>query len=271
MIWLCALLAAPLAAPAPARTAAPAPARAPAAPAPARSAAPEPQLPALAVSLSAETSWRKLSFRDRLTPQLAGWTSGALPGARIAAELFPAAGRLPVLDQLGAYGSYARSLTAQTLTAEGALAFDTQQIEWDAGLQWRSRHFGVSFGYASLRADFGGPHLPGVLLPSGTVQWWRPGVSARLPLGRFFEVGAGAAYLLIARHNALGPVFPRQSEAGVEALAHAAAVFGRLSVRLSGRYTRFFSSLHPLPYDPYIAGGALDEVLGLDLSCVVRL
>ena len=45
----------------------------------------------------------------------------------------------------------------------------------------------------------------------------------------------------------------------------------KLALTLSGRYTRFFSSLNPQPYDPYIAGGALDEVYAFDLACGYRL
>ena len=46
---------------------------------------------------------------------------------------------------------------------------------------------------------------------------------------------------------------------------------GQVALTLSGRYQRFFYSLNPQPYDPYVAGGALDELFTVDLACGFRL
>ncbi len=232
-------------------------------------------LPSLDASVSVGTSVRRLFFRDRLTPTLVGWQSGALAVWGLSVQAYPSSGRLSVLDDVGAYGSYSRSIKSTTLTGDGTLAFDTQEIAWEAGLRWRAIFDGrergaVTIGYGSLRHDFSGARLPGYLLPAGTIQYWRPGLEGRMSLGRV-ALGAGAAYLLVVRQDFLFTYFPRASRGGVEASVRASMDVGKVGLTLSGRYQRFFYSLHPQPYDPYVAGGALDEMFTVDLACGFRL
>lgn len=232
-------------------------------------------LPSLDASVSIGSSKRRLFFRDRLTPTLAGWQSGALAVGGLSLQAYPSTGRLPVIDDIGAYGWYARSLKSTTLTADGTLVFGTQEIAWETGLRWRAVFGGrergaVSIGYGTLRYDFSGARLPGYLLPAGTIQYWRPGLEGRLPLGRV-ALGAGAAYLLIVRQDFLSANFPRAGRGGIEGSLRVSVDVWKVELTLSGRYTRFFYSLHPQPYDPYVAGGALDEVFALDLACGYRL
>ena len=84
-------------------------------------------------------------------------------------------------------------------------------------------------------------------------------------------LGAGAAYLLVVRQDFLSTYFPRASKGGVEASVRASMDVGKVGLTLSGRYQRFFYSLNPQPYDPYVAGGALDEMFTVDLACSYRL
>ena len=229
----------------------------------------------LEISAGPELAVRRVSFRDRLTPGLAGYQSGALPLFRLDAVAYPAHGVL-ALDDLGFFGSYARSLLkSRTLTADGSLAFETQEIAWEAGARYRividgEERFVASLGYGSLRNDFAGPRLAGVLLPAGTIQYWRPGVEGRMPLGPVV-LAAGFGYLAPARQNAVGAAFPRASSGGVDLGLRAELALGKLWLRLAARYLRFFYSLHPLPHDPYIAGGAIDEVASASLALGYRL
>jgi len=227
-------------------------------------------------SLAPEVNVRRVTFHDRLTPSLAGYKSGALGLLRVSALVYPAAGReLPFISDVGFYGSYARSLKSRTLTADGTLAFDAQETWWDTGARYRvvldgEEWAAVSFGYGSLRNDFSGPQLPGILLPAGMLQYWRPGISGRLPLGGIV-LGADLGYLLLVRQDAVGQAFPRSSSAGLDLGLRAELLLRQFSVKLALRYMRFFYSLHPLPYDPYIAGGALDELFAVNLAFGLRL
>lgn len=232
-------------------------------------------LPSVEASVSVGSAVRRLHFKDRVTPTLVAWQSGALAVGKLSLQAYPATGRLPILDDVGAYGWYARSLASRTLTADGTLAFSTQEIAWEAGLRWRALHGGreraaISIGYGTLRQDFGSARLPGYLLPGGSIQYWRPGLEGQVSLGPLM-LGAGAAYLLIVRQDFLSTYFPRASKGGVEASVRASMDVGKIGLTLSGRYQRFFYSLNPQPYDPYVAGGALDELFTVDLACGFRL
>ena len=221
------------------------------------------------------SSVRRLYFRDRLTPTLAGWQSGALAVGGLSLTAYPATGKLPVIDDVGAYGWFERSLSSQTLTADGLVAFSTQETAWEAGLRWRAIFSGVergaiTIGYGNLRHDFSGGRLPGFLLPDGLVQYWKPGFEGRWQLGPV-ALSLGAAYLAVVRQDFLSAYFPRARKAGVEGSIRASTSFGKLQLSLVGRYQRYFYALHPEPYDPYVAGGALDELFALDLACGYRL
>ena len=70
--------------------------------------------PLVEVSLAPEVGWRRVSFRDRLTPSLAGYQSGALALLRLGLAVYPAgASRLPLISDVSFYGSYARSLKSR--------------------------------------------------------------------------------------------------------------------------------------------------------------
>jgi len=232
-------------------------------------------VPSVDASFSVGSAVRRVFFRDRLTPTLVGWQSGALAVWGLSLTAYPSTGRLPILDDVGTYAWYRRSLAASTLTADSTLAFSTQEIAWEAGLRWRilegRRERGaITFGYGSLRQDFSEARLPGYLLPAGTIQYWRPGLEGQIWLGRV-ALSAGAAYLAVVRQDFLSTYFPRASTHGVEGSVRASMDVGKVELTLSGRYQRFFSSLRPQPYDPYVAGGALDELFAIDLACGYRL
>jgi hypothetical protein len=222
-----------------------------------------------------EVAARRIGFRDRLTPGLAGWQSGAQPLFRLEALVHPTRG-LPVIDDVGFFAWYARSLArSQTLTADGSLTFATQQIAWEAGARYRlvidgEERGAASIAYGSLRSDFDGPGIGGVLLPAGTLQYWRPGLEVRVPIGTV-SLFAGAGWLAPVRQDAIGAAFPRSSSGGVDVTIRAEMSLGGFFLRGAVRYMRFFYSLNPLPHDPYIAGGALDELASANLALGYRL
>jgi len=231
--------------------------------------------PSLDASISVGSAVRRLYFKDRISPTLVGWQSGALAVGKLSLQAYPSTGRLLVLDDVGAYGWYARSLDSRTLTADGTLAFSTQEIAWEAGLRWRAMSGGrergaISVGYGTLRQDFGAARLPGYLLPAGSIQYWRPGLEGGIALGPV-GISLGAAYLLVVRQDFLATYFPRASKGGLEGLLRVSVDVGPVALTLSGKYQRFFYSLNPQPYDPYVAGGALDELFAVDLACGYRL
>ena len=232
--------------------------------------------PTLDAWLGPAVSARRVAYRDRLTPALAGYESGARLGASLTVSLYPASGRgLPVVSDVGFVGSFTRSLPSPTVTRDGATALLATSTLWDAGLRWRALvdgvdRLGVSLRYVSLRDDFDGA-LPGVLLPSGETGAWAPGVDGRLSLGPAV-LSASASWLGLVSHGAFGDAFPRETAGGVDASAALSLDLGRhVAARLALRYARVFAAFHPLPHDPYVAGGATDETVQASLAVALRL
>jgi hypothetical protein len=260
----------------------PAPAQA-LAPGPPLTAAPDDTLPEryslfpqrLSLSLGPELGIRRVSYRDRVSPGLAAYQSGAVGLLLLSAEIFPTYGKgLPVVSDIGLLGSTSRSLRARADFSTGA-AFDDQWHAWDLGARWRAVFSGEEWGslslrYGSLSSMLSGPPLYNVLLPTGTIQYWRPGLELRFPIG-LLSLAISGGYLDVVVQDALGHAFPRASQAGIDAgLAVSFALSRHIELHLSGRYIRFFYSLNPQPGDPFVAGGALDEYAVVELGLSLR-
>jgi hypothetical protein len=264
MLIICALLIA-------------APVRAPALDAPASDpASPPPALPFLTLSLGPELGARRVTYRDRISTGLASYQSGTLGLVRLAAQLYPSSGKgLPVVSDIGLFGSTSRSLRAEAQFAPGT-TFEDQWHAWDVGARWRGIFAGEEWGslsisYGSLSSELSGPPLYAVLLPSGTLQYWRPGLDIRFPLGPI-SLSICGGYLAVVVQDAIGHAFPRSSVGGLDlggALAY--SLNSRMELRLDGKYTRFFYTLNPLPGDPFVAGGALDEYVVAELAFTLRV
>ncbi len=229
----------------------------------------------LSLSLAPELGVRRVSYRDRVSPGLAAYQSGAVGLLRLSAELFPTYGKgLPVVSDIGLSGSTSRSWRARADFATGA-AFDDQWHAWDLGARWRAVFSGEEWGslslrYGSLSSMLSGPPLYNVLLPTGTIQYWRPGLELRFPIG-LLSLSISGGYLDIVVQDALGHAFPRATQAGIDAGGAVSFAFGRhIELHLSGRYIRFFYSLNPQPGDPFVAGGALDEYAVVELGLSLR-
>jgi hypothetical protein len=233
--------------------------------------------PLVSVEAGAQIGQRKVTWRDRVTPSLAGYQSGVLGLGVASIEAFPARGKgLPIVSQLGLVGSVARSLRAHDAGPAGSPGLDSLWHAWDVGGRYRGtvggiEYYSISLRYGSSRWDFTGPPQTGALLPGGFLQWWRPGLDLRLPLGPVALTLSGGYRFVVVR-DAIGRAFPRADLGGLDgAVAVSLDLPQRLRLKLGGRYVRFFSSLHPMPGDKYVAGGALDEYAVLDLTLAWRV
>jgi hypothetical protein len=227
--------------------------------------------PLLNITISPELGQRKVSYRDRVTTSLASYQSGGVGLLRISGELYPANGRgLPFVSDVGLYGSTSRSLRASAQTADGS-DFNDLWHAWELGGRWRAIFGGeewgaLSFSYGSLSSNLSGGSLGGALLPTGTLQYWRPGLELRLPLGPF-SIAVSGGYLDLVVQDAIGHAFPRAAHAGVDAQLKLALQLGaHFELHAAGKYTRFFYTLNPQPGDPFVAGGALDEYAIVELG-----
>ncbi len=240
-------------------------------------AEPPPPEPTVNASIAPEVGYRRVTYRDRVTSSLGSFSSGAAGLLRASLEVFPTSNAgLPVVSDVGVFGSVSRSLRAHTPGGLAGAGYDNLWHAWDLGGRYRAVFAGeergsVSIRYGSLRYDFSGAPPAGVLLPSGTLQYWRPGLDLRQPIGPV-ALSVSAGYLALVMQDAIGRAFPRASHGGVELGGAVNVALGpRFDLRLEGKYTRIFYSLHPLPGDPYVAGGALDEYVVVDLAFALRL
>ena len=229
------------------------------------------------VTAGPQVGFRKVTWRDRVSPTLAGYQSGTLALIGISAEVYLASGKgLPVVSDVGLVGSVARSLRAHDEGPPGTTGFESLWHVWDLGGRWRAVFGGTEWGGVSLRYgstgwSFNGDRPQGSLLPSGTLQYWRPGLDLRLPIGPV-ALALSGGFRAVVVPDAIGRAFPRRTGGGVDAELSATLDLGpRLQLRLAGRYARFYSSLNPMPGDRWIAGGVLDEQAVLDLTCAARL
>jgi hypothetical protein len=228
------------------------------------------------LTIGPRLAFRDVTFRDRLTPLLSGQKSGALALWAAALEVFPARRGLPLIGDVSLFASMSRSIYGAGLAAaENVSDLSGRWIAWEAGARLRvvlaGREWGgLSVRYASERHDLSGPRAAGVVLPSGTQQSWEPGLDVLVPAGPLTLRLSGAWVLPVTR-DAIDEVFPRARSQGFAAGARLGYALGEhLEVSLSGRHRRVLHALNPLPYDPYIAGGATDASTLVDLALTFR-
>ncbi len=214
---------------------------------------------------------RRFSYVDRVTPELRPYDLFAAPLPSLRAEIYPFA-RLafPGLSGLGVTGDYERAVGLGS-TDEGGTSVGTSWQAFDVGVRdqlsvTRGLLLGADVGYGGV--DFHFDDAPGsaALLPGVHYRFLRVGLDVRGSVGAFSVFGGGG-YLDVLSTGGMGDFFTRQTVGGVEGrigVAYAVATHFEASLELD--YTRFFFSFNPVPGDPGVAGGALDEMGRLSLG-----
>ena len=211
------------------------------------------------------------SYVNRLTPSLRPYNLFAAPLFAIHGEAYPFKNvGVPVLSGLGATGSYARAFALSSQDAAGNRVGTTWQA-FDLGVRERLRLgdsfvVGVDLGYGANDFTFDAPVTTAAQLPSIQYKMLRAGLDGRVGRGAL-SAHAAASYLDVLSTGDFGALFPRTTVGGVEAaLGISESVASSFEVSLDAAYTRFFYSLLPQPGDPYVAGGALDQMAIVSLS-----
>ncbi|WP_437318597.1 hypothetical protein [Sorangium sp. So ce385] len=220
-----------------------------------------------------EIAGRTLSYTDLLSENLRTYEVLGVPMPSLRAELYPLArSALPVLRDLGIALSYARAVGLDSEGAGGA-SVSTSFSRLYAGLKGRYRPAGqagpVLFASGGLCwTDFdvaptGDPSRDAAAVSYVAV---RLGADGRLPLGPV-ALEAGAGYQAPLSMGALASYFREPSAGGVDLRVAVAVPFAPgLEARAGASYARFFYDFDAEPGDPYIAGGALDQLFGAHLG-----
>lgn len=221
----------------------------------------------LIADLGFELGGRSFSYSDPLTANLPDYSVFGAPLLALRVELYPGARtRRAVLRDLGLYGQVSHAFGLSSATASGA-PLGTDWTRAGGGLRYRlalpqarGLLLGAALGVDWLNFTIDAEGALARLVASASYLAVRVGVDARLPLWR-------VAVLLDGAYDAPlhgGPVYERQREPFIGGVELGAGVALPLplgfEVNLRGRYTRCFSSFHPVPGDEYVAGGALDQL-----------
>lgn len=203
----------------------------------------------------------------------------------VAGELYPAApSDIDFIKDLGLAASYAHAIGVDAEATQGR-TFATSWTKLQLGLKYRIRLdgakgplLGLGLGYAREACTFEAESEASLDIAGDVAsvdyEAVRPAVDLRIPIGAF-SLTFGLAYLGVV---SAGEVYDRftpfnrgtngnASLGAIELLAGMGLEVTRgVEVRLLFQYSRYFYSFEPVPGDPYVAGGALDQFYGFRLG-----
>lgn len=225
------------------------------------------------VEAGVELAGRFFSYSDGISTNLRRYDAFPAPAAFASVEVYPAGfTTIPFLRDLGIIGSYARMFGLQSKTADGT-PIDTLYQRFSVGLRVRipvSRPtgpvFGVSGQYYVHTFDITETSELAGQIPNVDYSAIRAGADGRFPIGKT-AITVGFDWI---EPLSSGAVYDRFTGAKVHGVAgklgFGAKLGGGFELRLAAEYARFFSDFDPVLGDAYVAGGALDQYLGLRLS-----
>lgn len=234
------------------------------------------------LKLGVEGSHRNFAYNQPVTANLRDYSVGMAPLALIEAEAYPFANaNIAVLKNIGWYASYARAFGVQssfrTTTASNDVRVSNAWSTWQVGLhsRWRlASRLGLgaqlTYGFSNYRFNFADiADARAFEVPDVRYGFLRYGLEVRVPVS-FLEVSGGAGYrAILSGGRVTSQYFPNSNAGGVD-------VYGTITLALSKafsldgtvRYTRYYYDMRPEVGDTYVAGGALDQYLGMSLSLV---
>jgi hypothetical protein len=222
-----------------------------------------------AVSAGIEGGMRHFAYNDGLSANLRPYTLNAAPLVTAGGEIYPLAGAYTV--DAGLVLAYAQAFATRSATVDAG-TLETRWTRYAAGGRVRVRAGGDGGPVFGLTGAYGGELFaieslnPNASLPSVDYRFVRASADARVPLGRFAVFG-DVGYLFVLSAGAVAARFPKSSVGGVQAeVGGAVAIAAGFEARVTASYRRFFYTMNPTPGDGYVAGGALDELSGLQAS-----
>lgn len=232
----------------------------------------------LDVAAAFDLGGRFFGFSDGLTSNLRDYDVFGAPGIALSAGVYPMAMLdVPVLQGLGIVGDFRIALGLGSETTDGTQV-DTTWNRFDVGLRFRQALakqtqpgdkavvLGVrgTFGRDAFLLDATGPlgdEAPGV-----EYFFVRGGLDATFPAGPLL-LGLSAGYL---GSLSSGSVYERMRGSSIGGIDLAGGVTLPIALgfeaRLSGEYIRWFYDFDPRADDQYVAGGAVDQYVHIELG-----
>ncbi|WP_434047339.1 MULTISPECIES: hypothetical protein [Sorangium] len=223
------------------------------------------------VELGVEFIGRWFDYSDPRTNNLRPYSVFGQPALSIAGEVYPLASTdIAVLKGLGITAGYARALGLNSAVGDGD-PISTTYERINLGLRERlsigeASQLGISAGLRFLTFDIEAPADLARTVPNVSYTLFRAGLDGRFPVGPV-ALALGAEYLMPLSSGSVYERFTGASVQGIGAMAGLMIpVATGIEARVLVEYARFFSSFQPEQGDPYIAGGAIDQYLGLRLA-----
>ncbi|WP_441287677.1 hypothetical protein ACSRUE_36960 [Sorangium sp. KYC3313] len=223
------------------------------------------------IELGVEFVGRWFDYSDPRTQNLPPYSVFGQPALSVSGELYPLASTdIAVLKGLGVTAGYARALGLNSAVGSGD-PISTTYERINLGLRERlslgeASVLGISAGLRFLTFEIDAPADLAMTVPNVSYTLFRAGLDGRFPVGPI-ALALGAEYILPLSS---GPVYERFTGASVQGIGALAGVMVPVATGIEARllveYARFFSSFQPEQGDAYIAGGAIDQYLGLRLA-----
>ena len=223
----------------------------------------------LVVQGGPEVGARHLRYIDAISSSLRSYDLGAAPLVAASAGIYPFADQASAVDGGVAVG-YAQAFVLSSTSGAG----DAVQTHWSrfhVGLRARARVgsglvLGAGVAYGGETFGFSSSALESQV-PAVAYRFVRPSLDARVIFFGRFALTGSAAYDAVLSAGSVADRFPHAGVGGFEAaLGPAFALSRAWELGVTASYRRFFYAMHPAPGDAHVAGGALDEMLGLQAS-----
>jgi hypothetical protein len=166
--------------------------------------------------------------------------------------------------------------------------FDNTVHDFAAGVRYRfalpaEDEIFISATYGEDAFTFSGPNRGDLAIPDTIYRYLRPGIGARLGVGRGWSIRAALGYRALNAvsgirgiTNAGGPqieaLFPRLVVSGADAdLVGDYSIDDRFAIRLGVGWRRYWYSMNSRPGDAAIAGGAVDQSFVLTAALALTI
>jgi hypothetical protein len=227
----------------------------------------------LSVAVAFDLAGRFFDYNDGRGTNLRNYSTLA-PAITGRLEGYPLATTgVPVLEGLGLYGELRSAVGLSSATDDGT-SVDTSWMRFGGGLRLRvpfgarEQPFVVAARGGLVRDAFT-LETSGQLaqeVPSVGYTFVRGGLDARIPLGPV-ALTVEAGYLGALEAGEVAARFRDATLGGIDVGGGLAVpiAYG-FEARLTGQYVRWFYAFTPVPGDAFVAGGALDEYLHVELG-----
>jgi hypothetical protein len=226
------------------------------------------------IAVSFELAGRFFSYNDIYSNNLRDYDVFGVPSLFVGAEIYPLADSgTPIAEDLGVVGHFAQAFALDSETSDGTVV-GTSWNRFDVGLRFRlnlgdrgdAPVLGLTGGFSRMDFSFDAPAPLSEEVPAVTYSSLFVGLDGRVPVGPV-AIGAGAKYL-----GALGAgdTKDRFTDPSIGGVSFGLGVAVPIAMGLEGRfwteYQRWFYAFKPEVGDPFVAGGALDQYLFLQLG-----